>query len=257
MSDLLEKLYARVELELTAGNLPDAPVILDAATGAGNGTLRLARMTRSGKVITVDNDEKAWTEFARKKTEAAGVSDRVEFRNLDIADLHEFPDDFFDLVFSGATLSTMGVDVVDGIRELSRVAKPGAFLGVYDLVPQEEPKTEAQRNAVDAWRLSKAIGVLVGERHYEELPLDWVCRRLQEAGFEVESREVEDEWGMASEESVREYLDSVDWKRIQDPKTRQFFKRISLALKERIRRTGMANFSRRYILFARKAAQQE
>jgi len=255
MSDLLEKLYTRIELELSANRLSDAPVILDAATGAGNATLRLARMIRSGRVITVDNDEAAWTQFARKKIEAAGLADRVEFRRLDIADLHEFPHGSFDLVFSGATLSTMGVRVIDGIRELFRVAKPGAFLGIYDLLPQEEPKTEPQRNAVDAWRLSKAIGVLAGERHYEELPLDWVCRRLREAGFDVESREIEDKWGMASEESVQEYLDSEGWKGIQDSETREFFKRISLAINERVRRTGMANFSRRYILFARKPVE--
>jgi SAM-dependent methyltransferase len=252
---MLEKLYGRVEHELTADDLCDAPVILDAATGAGKSTLRLARMIRSGKVITVDTDEAAWTQFAQHKIEAAGLAERVEFRLLDIADLHEFPDGYFDLVFSGATLSTMGVHVIDGIRELHRVAKPGAFLGVYDLLPQEEPGTEPQRNAVDAWRLSKAIEVLAGERHYEELPLDWVCRRLRETGFDVENREVEDDWGMASEESIREYLDSEDWKRIQDPEVREFFKRTILALKERIRRTGMANFSRRYILFARKPAE--
>jgi ubiquinone/menaquinone biosynthesis C-methylase UbiE len=261
MAGVADALWNRVAAELSSIAASEGPVVLDAATGpvvldaatgAGNCTVRVAQMLARGRVVTVDNDPVAWTGFAQAKVEAAGLSDRVQFLEADIAQLTMFENETFDLVVSTATLSTMGLNVVDGIRELFRVTKRGALLAVSDLLPQPQANTPEQRNAVDAWRLSKAISVLAGEPHYEELPLDWVCRRLSDAGFVVEWQAQESAWPIASEESLQEYLSNEEWKSIADSTLREFLREQCLALKERVRREGMAAFSPRYALCARR-----
>jgi ubiquinone/menaquinone biosynthesis C-methylase UbiE len=252
----LEGLFKRITCEANLCRGVSGPLILDAATGAGNCALAVARMIERGRVITIDNDAKAWTDFAGAKIAKARLLDKVEFHRMDIADLGEFAHSTFDVIVCGATLSAMGVAAVDGIREFARVAKPGAFLAIYDLMPQGAPRTRRQRNAVEAWRLSKAAAVLRGERHYEEFAPEWIARRLCEAGFTVEDTHIEKSWADASDESIREYLDSSDYRGIANAQMRKAFAEASRALKDRVRNEGMSNFSRRFIIHAQRLGRR-
>jgi len=177
----------------------------------------------------------------------------VEFGEVDIADMARFPDGHFDVIVSGATLSAMAMNMVDGISEFGRAAKPGALLAICDLMPQGKPETVAQKNAVIAWRLSKAVDVFRGAAHYEEVSPAVVSRRLKAHGFVIEHECIEQEWGMASEESVNEYLHSEDHLNIEDAETRRACAGLLENARAAIRAHGMANFSRRYSIFARKA----
>ena len=248
----LDVFFIRIAREPALRKVQPGPVVLDAATGAGNCAIAVARMLERGRVITVDSDPEAWTGFARPKVEEAGLLERIEFRRADIADLSEFAGASFDAIVCGATLSAMGAEAADGIREFGRVAKPGAFLAVYDLLAQGVPQTRRQRNAVDAWRLSKAVDVLRGARHYEELSPEWISRRLRESGFAVEGTEVEQDWADASDESIREFLASTHYNEIEDPRMREAVAGAAGAVKERVRSEGMSNFSRRFSIFARR-----
>ncbi|MBN1917561.1 MAG: methyltransferase domain-containing protein [Verrucomicrobia bacterium] len=254
MSEPVDALFEKVRAELSSVVTPNGLVMLDAATGAGHCALPVAGMVGSGRLVTVENDPKARTDWAKAKVKAAGLSDRAEFVEADIARLTMFEDKTCDLVASRATLSTMGLNVVDGMRELFRVAKLGALLAVSDVLPQPAPTTLVQRNSVEAWRLSKAIAVLAGEPHYEEFPLDWVCRRLQNPGFVVEWCAEQDAWPAASTESLDEYLATEEWEGVADPAMRDFFRARCLVLKDRVRREGMGVFAPRYALCARRPA---
>ena len=58
----------------------DGVVILDAATGAGETTVRLAQAMQGGKLITIDSDPSSWHDWALPALEKAGLSGRVEFK---------------------------------------------------------------------------------------------------------------------------------------------------------------------------------
>lgn len=253
MSQMMEDFYRRIEEELHRRETAGEILVLDAATGAGNCAVRVAKMLKHGHLITVDKEVAAWNKYARKKIEGADVLGHVEFYEVDIADMAGFSDSHFDVIISGATLSAMGMGMVDGLSEFGRVAMPGALLAIYDLMPQGEPETMAQKNAVIAWRLSKAIDVLRGMTPYEEVSPAFVSRRLKAHDFVIEHECVEQEWGAASEESVYEYLHSEDHLDIKDANTRLACVRLLENAKAAIKEHGMANFSRRYSIFTRKA----
>jgi len=73
MSQMMEEFYGRIEDELRAREAEGQPLVLDAATGAGNCAVRVAKMLKRGRLITVDREAAAWNEYARKKIEEAGV----------------------------------------------------------------------------------------------------------------------------------------------------------------------------------------
>ena len=164
----------------------DGAVILDAATGAGGTTLRIAEAMNGGKLITVDCDPVSWNDWARPLLDKAGLLGRVEFIEADIRKL-PLEDKSVDLVVSHSTLSAMAIYAADAIREFHRVLKEGGRLFASDLIPEKESQSDPTNISALSWRLMKAAAHLAGEDHYEELPTDWIRTRLEEAGFTITS----------------------------------------------------------------------
>ena len=65
----------------------DDPVILDAATGAGETTLRIAEAMNGGKLLTVDCDPVSWDDWAQPALANPSVLARVEFIQADVRKL--------------------------------------------------------------------------------------------------------------------------------------------------------------------------
>ena len=105
--------------------------VLDAFTGTGDLALMLAdRVASGGEVIGVDFSP-AMIDRAGLKAAASGR--RCRFEVADVLDL-PFEDDRFDAVTASGGLRSLD-DPAAGVREMVRVARPGARIVVLEINP--------------------------------------------------------------------------------------------------------------------------
>lgn len=150
--------------------IANEPVVwLDAATGAGNATVKLGKLLQGkGKVISVDLDPISWTDWALPKVKSEGLLETVEFRQGDLRHLSTFVDKA-DGIFCALTISAMGIGGIDAISQWKKVLKKGCTVIIHDYLPQKKARNPGEEIANQAWRLYKACEVLQGEAHYEEI----------------------------------------------------------------------------------------
>ena len=100
--------------------------VLDAGCGPGVHSIRVARA--GFDVDGVDISPVALAE-ARRRAEAAGVSDRVHLREADLTRL-DIADESYDRVFCwGVVIHIPDIEVA--VKELARVVRPGGRLALY------------------------------------------------------------------------------------------------------------------------------
>jgi demethylmenaquinone methyltransferase / 2-methoxy-6-polyprenyl-1,4-benzoquinol methylase len=153
--------------------------VLDACCGTGD--LALAALAEGGRVTGLDFSE-PMLERARRKSAA------VDWVQGDLLDL-PFPDESFDAATVGFGVRNVE-DVDRALRELRRVLRPGARLGVLDLARPRGPLALFYRVWFDL--LIPLVGrVLPGGSAYTYLPASVrrfpapaeLGRRVEEAGF--------------------------------------------------------------------------
>jgi ubiquinone/menaquinone biosynthesis C-methylase UbiE len=108
---------------LTAGRS-----VLDVGCGPGSITCDFAELVAPGKVVGLDRSAEIVAQAASLASER-GV-ENVEFVTGNIYDL-DFEDETFDLVHAHQVLQHL-TDPVAALREMRRVAKPGAIVAVRD-----------------------------------------------------------------------------------------------------------------------------
>jgi ubiquinone/menaquinone biosynthesis C-methylase UbiE len=101
--------------------------VLDAGCGSGYFTRRVAAALPSATVVGLDRDERRLA-FARSQRSTGCV----HYEPGDVGDM-AFADDSFDLVFCRFVL-VHDRDPNRGLREMARVARPGATVVAYDMV---------------------------------------------------------------------------------------------------------------------------
>ena len=99
--------------------------VLDAGCGPGTITLGLARKVAPGIVTGIDVED---SQFAKSSEQARRDGLPVEFRKASVYEL-PFRDHCFDAVFSHALLEHLA-DPIAALRELRRVLKAGALIGI-------------------------------------------------------------------------------------------------------------------------------
>ena len=110
-----------------AGIRPEDQV-LDVGTGTGVVAFRVAEKLRDGgRVVGIDLSE-GMLAAAISKTERLGLTERIEFRQMDAEKL-EFPDATFDVAVSLFALLHFP-DPLTALKEIYRVLKPGGRLVV-------------------------------------------------------------------------------------------------------------------------------
>lgn len=229
------------------------PVWLDAATGAGNMTLRAARRLAElgGSLISVDLDPASWHDWAAPKLRAAGLIDRVRFQALDLLDLSRLGATV-DAVICDSTLSAMGLSATAAVLEWSRVLAPGGRVVLQDYLPQA-PAAAVDEDLVNrAWRLYKAVEVLSGRPHYEEAsPRHWLDL-LARQGYRLAWAGQDPRRATRSRESLTEWLDSpLDLSAIADPGLREAIAAADRDLRRDVRARGtMARWSGTFLILA-------
>jgi arsenite methyltransferase len=128
--------------------------VLDVGCGRGMAMLTVARAVPGGHLIGIDlwrSQDQSGNDTAAAEANAAavGVSDRVEFRTADMAEL-PFPDDTFDLVVANVSIQ----NIKDRARrrtvidEIVRVTKPGGRVRIADIQYARQYRDDLEANGV-------------------------------------------------------------------------------------------------------------
>lgn len=122
--------------------------VVDVGCGAGIDSLIAAQMVGpSGCVIGVDMTPAM---LARARSSAAAMgADHVNFRD-GLAESLPVEDGWADIVISNGVVNLFP-DKMAGLREMSRVLKPGGRLQVGDILVQKPVGEKARRN-IDLWK---------------------------------------------------------------------------------------------------------
>ena len=115
--------------------------ILDIGCGSGGITLSLAADYRAARVVGVDVEGPVLAK-ARRRAEARGLTDRVEFVRVEPGPL-PFPDAGFDIVFSKDAMIHIA-DKEALFADIMRILRPGGWLLASDwlIAHDDEPSPE-------------------------------------------------------------------------------------------------------------------
>ena len=121
------------------GVLPEQPNpaifrrVVDVGCGTGGWLIEAARTYPAMSLLVGVDVSSRMLEYARTQAEAQQVSDRVQFRAMDVLRMLEFPADYFDLVnqrFGQGYLRTL--DWPKLLHEYQRVTRPGGVIRVTE-----------------------------------------------------------------------------------------------------------------------------
>ncbi|MFB7916869.1 GNAT family N-acetyltransferase [Streptomyces sp. NPDC056061] len=127
-------------LEFT-GPLPRRPRVLDLGCGPGRASLLLA--AEAGAEVTAVDLHEPFLEELREAARARGLDDRIRTVRRDMADLSDFPDGSFDLVWAEGSAYLIGFDTA--LRDWKRLLAPGGSLVVSDCVWTTDAPTAGAR----------------------------------------------------------------------------------------------------------------
>ena len=166
---LLRTWHVKKALKKIVRKYPGEAYVLDAGAGFGQYTWRMSRMNRQWKIKAVDIDQVHINDnnvFFRK----AGLSDRVIFETVDLAELNEA--DAFDFILS--------VDVMEHIREdelvfrnFYRALRPGGSLLIS--TPSDQGGSDVHNNE----ELS-----FIDEHVRDGYGITEISQKLERAGFD-------------------------------------------------------------------------
>jgi ubiquinone/menaquinone biosynthesis C-methylase UbiE len=232
--------------------------ILDAATGAGNTTLEMARALHesglNGKIISIDVDPECWSGWAKPKLDEERLTGLVEFHVCDLRELSRLGLKY-DGIFCSTTLSIMGLDAIEAVEVWKDVLHSNGCISIYDYLPQSAPRTSDEKLSSFAWQLNKAADALSGRLLCDEFAPEFWSRLLTEQGFAVEKVLTDTERPYRSQESLDEFLStSLDLNCVSDEVRIALNKAYEEVKQEIARRGRMTRLSGTFLLMARRAS---
>lgn len=123
---------------------PDGLEVLDIGCGSGGITVSLARDYGAGRVTGIDVESPV-LERARSRAAAGGVTDRVEFIQVEPGPF-PFPDESFDIVFSKDSMIHIP-DKEALVQDIFRVLRPGGWLAASDWMIAHDDTPSPQMQA--------------------------------------------------------------------------------------------------------------
>ena len=167
----------------------DGMVVLDAGTGFGITTLKIARRMivqgQTGRILSVDIDSNCF-ELARKLLAKHKLEHLVNFVRSDLSDMPQIKTESIDVIISTRTISDINkfpCRLMRAISEFYRVLKSGGCIVLSDECPRLLPLSDDEEVAVLRWRLAKAISHLIGRPHAHEVEPQDLEFMLKLVGF--------------------------------------------------------------------------
>ncbi len=118
--------------------------VLDVGCGTGGWLIEVAKAFPKTVLLTGVDVNQRLLSYAREQAEAQGVSDRVQFRFMDVLGRLQFPDNTFDLVnqrFGASFLRRW--DWATCLREYKRVTRPGGVIRITEFDVGESSSSPA------------------------------------------------------------------------------------------------------------------
>ena len=110
--------------------------------GCGTGTMAVHAARKGAEVLGFDLSL-AMLKIARMKTEATGLSDRIELTEMGVSGMDKFKENSFDLVMSTLVFSELSRDEqAYALRHAYRILKPGRGLAIAD---ESRPESAIKR----------------------------------------------------------------------------------------------------------------
>ncbi len=202
--------------------------ILDAGTGAGNTTLKLAKkmveVDGKGKIVSVDIDPATFPEVKKKLGDLARF---VEFVKADLTDMPKMESESFDLVVCTATMCALNdrpLKALKGLKEFHRVLKKGGRLVISEEYPLPKATKPEEKVQVMRWQMYKSVSQLIGEGPWMEIYLEELKFAAKLIGFrDIEWRRFEG--GPLSKVVMEEWREVMPplVNKIEDEQTRKAF----------------------------------
>jgi demethylmenaquinone methyltransferase/2-methoxy-6-polyprenyl-1,4-benzoquinol methylase len=126
----VDRRWRRVLVEMA--ETPEGGEVLDVATGTGDVAIEFANRSRAGKIVGLDLSD-GMLAVASEKLRAKRLDGRVTVIEADALDM-PFDDGSFDAVTIAFGLRNLP-DYGAGVREMTRVLKPGGRLLVLEFFP--------------------------------------------------------------------------------------------------------------------------
>lgn len=155
--------------------------VLDVGCGTGALTLRAAR--RGAQVVGIDVNPQMLA-IARQQAQAAGLAERIDLREMGVAELDGEPSESYDVIMAGLAFSELTEDERRyALTQARRLLKPGGLLLLAD---ETTPPGLPRRIVHLLVRLPlQAITYVLTQTTTHPVPD--LPRLVQEAGFTLES----------------------------------------------------------------------
>jgi demethylmenaquinone methyltransferase/2-methoxy-6-polyprenyl-1,4-benzoquinol methylase len=172
----LEGAYDRI-----ADRVEEGERVLD--IGCGTGALSLRAAERGARVLGIDINPEMLA-MARKRIREAGLTERIELREMGLAEIDSLEEGSFDVVMSGLCFSELGEDeIAFALQEIRRILSPGGSLMIADEIRPSNPLPRIAHRLVRA-PLVALTYLLTGQTTHA---LENFPERVTGAGFSIES----------------------------------------------------------------------
>lgn len=164
-----------------ASRVGQARRVLDLGCGTGSLALRVAR--KGATVVGMDVSS-AMLEVARRRAREEGLADRVELREMGVAELDREPPESYDAVMSGLCFSELSHDELSyTLEQVGRILRPGGLLVVGDEVRPVSRRARWLHRWMRA-PLAVMTYLIAGQITH---PVEDLPARVTEAGLVVQS----------------------------------------------------------------------
>ena len=230
--------------------------VLDAGTGAGKTTLKVARrmaeVDGEGKIISVDINPETFQDVKKKLGELARF---VEFVEADLTCMPRMESESFDLIVCTATMCALNdrpLKAVKALSEYYRILKKGGCLIIDDEYPLPKASKPEEEVQVKRWQTYKSVAELVDGEHYTEIYPEELAFASKVVGFkEIESQK--SKGGPLSKEAMNEWKEIMPEmiNKIDDEDLRKAFQKATERIWRMYKRQG-GSFPSYYVIRMKK-----
>ncbi len=172
----LERAYDRL-----ASRIHDGQRVLD--LGCGTGALTLRAAGRGARVSAIDVNAQM-LEIAGQRAQAAGLAEKIDFREMGIAELGADASASYDVVMSGLCFSELSEDEIHyALKQIRRILRPGGLL----LIADEVKPTGLVRRTIHALSRAPLAALAYVVTQQTTHAVGNLPEKVTHAGFSIES----------------------------------------------------------------------